>query len=132
MRHAVSSTKGSAVLTLVPEPWEAGLLSRLAVSPTSEDTLLELYDRVAPDVWGYAVHRSRSRGSGVAKQVAINAFLTAAQHPAIFDDRRVPIRVRMLMLVHLDTAGYAVEEPTARERRFGRRKPVPLVSAAAG
>jgi hypothetical protein len=89
------------VLSLLPQPWEDELYDTLTTGPVSEDVALELFDRVAPWVWGYALHRSRNEGD--AKRVTIKAFLTAVEHPDIFTDRRVPIHVRMLMLIHLDT-----------------------------
>jgi hypothetical protein len=104
--------------TLTPEPWEAALHARLIGSPINEDTILELFDRVAPDVWGYALQRSRNRRE--ATRVAVNAFVTAALHPAIFADGRVPIRLRMMMLVHLDTARSTPVKIGERLRRLGR------------
>jgi hypothetical protein len=104
--------------TLTPEPWEVALHARLIGSPIDEDTILELFDRVAPDVWGYALQRSRNHRE--ATRVAINAFVTAALHPAIFADGRVPIRLRMMMLVHLDTARSTPAKFGERLRRLGR------------
>jgi hypothetical protein len=104
------------VLSFSPQPWEDSLHARMVGAPINEDVLLELFDRVGPAVWGYSLHRSRGRRQ--ARQVAINAFLTAAQHPAVFADRRVPIRLRMLMLVHLET-----EALQAADRSAGARWP---------
>jgi hypothetical protein len=89
------------VLDLTPAPWEAAVHRRLNERPPNVEALLELFDLIAPEVWGYALHRCRDPRT--AAQVAIKAFLAAAQNPAIFDDRRIPLRVRMLLLVHLDT-----------------------------
>jgi hypothetical protein len=89
------------VLSLLPQPWEDELYDRLTAGLVGEDVVLELFDRVAPWVWGYALHRSGNEGD--ARRVTIKAFLTAVEHPDIFSDRRVPICVRMLMLIHLDT-----------------------------
>lgn len=89
------------MLDLTPEPWEAAVLDRLKQAPPNLDALLELFELVSPAVWGYALHRCRDQQQ--AMQVATKAFLTAAHNPTIFDNRRVSIRIRMLLLVHLDT-----------------------------
>ncbi|UQX87616.1 hypothetical protein M6D93_15090 [Jatrophihabitans telluris] len=106
------------MISLTPRPWEDSLHARLTGAPINEDALLELFDRVAPDVWAYS--RQRTRGQRAARQVAIQAFLTAAQHPAIFADRRVPIHVRMIMLVHLDTERAPVRRSTALRTKVMR------------
>ena len=115
------------MLFLAPEPWEDTLLAKLTSSPPNEETMLELFDRVAPELWGYALHRTRR--SRAAAPIVIDAILTATRHPAIFADRRVSIRVRMLMLVHLateDSPTSADISPGRRRLRYLGRRRVPL------
>lgn len=109
------------VLFCPPEPWERPFLAKLNTTPLEEDTILELFDRLAPELWGYALHRTGRQRT--AAPIVIDAFLTAAQHPAIFADRRVSIQVRMLMLIHLATDGPSNLIDIGRSRyRWARRR----------
>ncbi len=109
------------MLSLLPQPWEDELYLSLTNGLAGEDVVLDLFDRVAPWVWGYALHRCGNAGD--ARREAIKAFLTAVEHPEIFADRRVPIHVRMLLVIHLDTqsAVKAPPSPTNRARRAVQR-----------
>ncbi|MEO6117115.1 MAG: hypothetical protein ABIP33_12075 [Pseudolysinimonas sp.] len=111
------------MLLCPPEPWEGPLLAKLNANPLNEETILELFDRVAPELWGYALHRTGQRRT--ATPIVIDAFLTAAQHPAIFADRRVSIKVRMLMLIHLatDAPPTVIDSGRSKHRCYSSRRP---------
>lgn len=103
----LSSRAGAAVgdspgLDVTPESWEPALRRRLRQAPPNAEALLDLYEHVAPAVYGYARQRTRSRRK--AYETALSAFVEAAHHPGVFDDARISMRIQMLLIVHLRTS----------------------------
>lgn len=99
----MSSVAGeSPRLDTTPQSWEPALRRRLSQAPPNVEALQDLYDRLAPAVYGYARQRTRSRRQ--ARETALAAFVEAANRPTVFDDARIAMRVQMLLLVHLRTS----------------------------
>lgn len=89
-------------LDLTPESWEPALRRSLRQAPPNAPALLELYDHVAPAVYGYALQRTRNRAR--AYETALSAFSEAGHDPRVFDDARISMRIQMLLIVHLQTS----------------------------
>ncbi len=82
--------------------------------------LMELYDRLAPLIYGYALTRTTPH---TAVTVCRDALLSAWQQPTVFGDDRVPMAFTMLLIARRELADTtsAQHRPATRMRRL--RKP---------
>jgi hypothetical protein len=76
-------------------PWEQGLRRRLSSGEAA--VLFEIYDRNAALVYGQALSRTQSPQRAYA--ISLQVFLHLWLHPDTLSDSRVPLRLRLLVLV---------------------------------
>lgn len=75
--------------------WEQGLRRRLSSGDAT--ALPEIYDRTAALVYGQALNRTQSPQRAYA--ISLQVFMYLWLHPDTLSDSRVPVRLRLLVLV---------------------------------